>query len=348
MHWLTWAEDGSLFSVDDDGANFGSPWTFAQLLCVRGDPPEHMIELVTQFPELEQPEGRTCTRYVNGALAVGSRLYVAAYDYNFDAGGFEDDFDIVNLLSAHGGVVALMHSDDQGQSWSNVPRADHGPEHYFLGEDFAGLAFVGFGPGTTGVPEYLGNFVYAISNDRNWETGDNIFLARAPRDEVGTRSAWEFFASPGEGAGPVNEPVWSSHEHLARPVLRNPGRIGHPTMTYVAAIDRFLLTFGTDSVPHTLNTPKDIARATWDKTAELYVLEAPTPWGPWGLVHHDPAWEHPHTPYLPQIPAKWLDADGQGGWMVFSGDWVVMNGHGDYYFMTRRFRLHRAAVAGDR
>jgi hypothetical protein len=340
MHWQTWAEDGSIYSVDDDGANFGSPWTFAQMLRVEGEPPEHTIELVTQFPDLAQPDGRTCMRYVDGALAVGSRLYVAAYDYNFSAAGFEDDFDIVNLVSAHGGVVALMYSDDQGRTWSNVPSAEHGPADYFLGENFAGLAFVGFGPGMTGVPDRLGDYVYAISNDRNWETGDNIFLARVPRDKVGERSEWEFFASPGEGAGPLKEPVWSPHELHARPVLRNPGRIGHPTMTYVAALDRFFLTYGTDTVPHTLNTPREVARATWDKTTELYMFEGPTPWGPWGLIHHDPAWEHPHTPYLPQIPAKWLDQDGQGGWMVFSGDYVVKFGRGDYYgFMTRRFRL---------
>ena len=111
-------------------------------------------------------------------------------------------------------------------------------------------------------------------------------------------------------------------------------------MTYNAAIDRFILAYGTDSVPHTLNTPHDLAKSTWDKRVELLVLEAPTPWGPWGLVHHDASWEYPHTPYLPQVPPKWLDSDGMGGWMLFSGDWVVGNMTGDYYgFMTRRFRF---------
>jgi hypothetical protein len=43
---------------------------------------------------------------------------------------------------------------------------------------------------------------------------------------------------------------------------------------------------------------------------------------------------------LPQIPGKWLDTDGRGGWMIFSGDYVVPNCLGDYYgFMTRRFTL---------
>ena len=340
MHWATWTADGTIYTVDDDGTNFGSPWSFAQLMRVDGTPPDHTVSLVTQFPELVRGPSLRCQRYVDGALAIGDRIYVAAYDYDFDVPGFEDDFNIVNLVSPHGGVAALMLSDVGGHTWSNVPAAEDGPDTYFLGERFAGLAFVTFGPGYSGVPESLGDYVYAISNDRNWETGDNIFLARAPRDSVSDRSTWEFFASHGEGSSEIAHPEWSREESAARPILRDPGRVGHPTMTYVAAIDRFLLTYGTDSVPHTLSTPKEEALASWDKRAELMVLEGPTPWGPWSLVHHDPSWEYPHTPYLPQVPPKWLDEDGYGGWMIFSGDWVVGDLKGDYYgFMTRRFRL---------
>lgn len=342
MHWSTWAADGDIYTVDDDGANFGSPWNFAQLMCVVGVPPTHEVSLVTQFPELKRPSDPRCMRYVCGALAVDDDLYVAAYDYDFGARGFEDNFEQVNLISAHGGVVSLMHSSDRGVTWDNVPPVTAGRESYFLGERYAGLAFVGFGPGYSGVPEQLGDFVYAISNDRNWETGDNIFLARAPRSAILDRSAWEFFASGGEGASPLEDAEWSRTEHDARPILRDPGRIGHPTMTYDAGLRRFLLSYSTDSVPHTFTTPIETVRATWDKTTELLLFEGPTPWGPWGLVHHDPAWEHPHTPYLPQVPAKWLDEDGLGGWMIFSGDWVAGDGVGDYYgFMTRRFRLRR-------
>ncbi|MGL4199624.1 MAG: DUF4185 domain-containing protein [Allorhizobium sp.] len=340
MHWATWTADGTIYTVDDDGVNFGSPPNFAQLMRVEGTPPNHTVSLVTQFPDLIRPADNRCTRYVDGALAIGDRIYVAAYDYDFNAPGFEDDFNIVNLISPHGGVVALMFSDDRGETWQNVPGVEVGPEDYFLGERFAGLAFVAFGPGYTGVPDRLGEYVYAISNDRNWETGDNIFLARAPIASVQDRSTWQFFASHGEGASAIDEPIWSSVESEARPILRDPGRVGHPTMTYSAPIDRFILTYGTDSVPHTLSTPKDVAVETWDKRVELMVLEGPTPWGPWSLVHHDPSWEYPHTPYLPQVPTKWLDEDGAGGWMIFSGDWVIGNFRGDYYgFMTRRFRL---------
>jgi hypothetical protein len=340
MHWLAWTENGKLFTVDDDGQNFGSPWNFANLMHVEGTPPNHVVSLVSQFPELIRPDTPRCRRYVDGAVAVGSRIYVAAYDYDDEAPGYEQSFGVIDLVSPNGGVAGMMYSDDEGKTWQNVPSPDAGPEDYFLGPKFAGLAFVQFGPGATEIPEAHGDYVYALSNDGNWETGDHIFLARVPKDSILDRSAWEFFASPGEGAIAIEEPIWVKDEHAARPILRDPGRIGHPTMTYVPALDRFLLTYSTDSVPHTLNTPREVALETWVKKTELLVFEGPTPWGPWGLVHHDDAWEHPHTPYLPQVPGKFLDEDGQGGWMIFSGDYTVPNCEGDYYgFMTRRFRL---------
>ena len=340
MHWLAWTEEGDLFAVDDDGQNFGSPWNFANLMHVAGTPPNHVVTLVSQFPELIRPEDPKCRRYVDGAVAVGSRIYVAAYDYDDAVPGYEEYLGVVDLVSPNGGVASLMFSDDAGRTWQNVPSPDAGPDDYFLGPRFAGLSFVQFGPGATAIPEAHGDYLYALSNDSNWETGDHIFLARVPKDTVGDRSTWEFFASAGEGALTLAEPTWSPDEHAARPVLRDPGRIGHPTMTYVPALDRFLLTYSTDSVPHTLNTPREVALETWVKRTELLVFEGPTPWGPWGLVHHDDAWEHPHTPYLPQIPGKWLDDDGLGGWMIFSGDYTVHDCEGDYYgFMTRRFRL---------
>jgi hypothetical protein len=36
MHWLAWAEDGTIYTVDDDGVNFGSPWNFGQLMRGQG------------------------------------------------------------------------------------------------------------------------------------------------------------------------------------------------------------------------------------------------------------------------------------------------------------------------
>jgi hypothetical protein len=348
MHWWAWADDDAIYSVEDDGQNFGRSWHFGHLLRVTGLPPNHQVSYVSNFPGLERPSMRKL-RYVCGALALGSRLYVAAYDYNFDDPGQQvhrlDGYRPVSLgpesffvdaLSRHGGVAALIYSDDYGQSWQNLPDAD---TPYFLGPRFAALAFVGFGPGYTGVPERFGEYVYAISNDENWESGNHVFLARVPRERVLERAAWQFY----EGGGQIGRPQWTDEEDEARPILSDPGHVGHPTMTYNAGLGRFLLLFGSDVVPHSYATPRAFARANWHRQRELQIYEGPAPWGPWQLVHYEPSWEGEHVAYLPQLPSKWLSADGLQGTLLFSGDYSMHKRSDEerqfYGFMTRPFRL---------
>lgn len=122
MHWWTWGDDGALYFADDDGENFGLPWNFAHLLKATGTPPTHTVEEISAFPELVRPETLRYRRYVDGAVAVGSRLFVAAYDYDDSAaedGAYE--YRHVDLISPHGGVASLMFSDDYGTTWQNAP-----------------------------------------------------------------------------------------------------------------------------------------------------------------------------------------------------------------------------------
>lgn len=339
MHWHAWGDDDALYFVDDDGANFGLPWNFAHLLRATGTPPDIHLEEISAFPELIRPASAKYRRYVDGALAVGSRLYVAAYDYDDDEATGKP-FWFLDAVSRHGGVASLMYSDDYGRTFQNAPDPEV-ETHYFLGPNFAGLAFVGFGPGYTRVPDAFGDYVYAISNDGNWESGDHVRLARVPQDRVLDRAAWEFYGGDAAGRDDAS-PVWVAEEQAATPILSDPGHVGHPTMTFNSGLGRFLLALGSDEVPHSFDTPEEVVRPTWHKRRELCLYEGPTPWGPWGLVHYDPFWEGEHVAYLPQIPPKWLSADGHEGWLVFSGDYGHAGGRpaDSYYaFMMRPFRL---------
>jgi hypothetical protein len=356
MHWHAWAADDALYLADDDGENFGLPWNFAHFLRVTGTPPDIAVEELSRFEPLKRYSVERF-RYVDGVLAVGNRVYVAAYDYSFVdrrpgagqawelAGDGQhprkagDEAFFVDAMSEHAGVAALMYTDDAGATWQNVPGPD---TPYILGPRFAGLAFVGFGPGYTGVPSFLGDYVYAISNDGNWEGGDHIFLARAPRERVLDRSTWEFWA--GEGAGhQATDPVWVADEDAATPIYSDPGFVGHPTMVWNAGLGRFILSLGSDSTRHGWDVPSDVARATWHRRRELKILEAPTPWGPWGVVHFDQDWEGEHVAYLPQMPAKWLSEDGLSGTLMFSGDYrfgfLPRPAESFYGLMTRPFRF---------
>lgn len=351
MHWHAWAADGALLVVDDDGVNFGGPPAFAHVLRVEGQPPHQSARVLSRFPDLKRYSMRRHL-YVCGALAVGDRCYVTAYEYESHEPASEEqrldgneilakirsDFFVMDAISHHGGVASIMVSDDGGETWSNMPEP-HAP--LFLGPRFAALAFVGFGPGYSGVPDELDGYVYAISNDEGWECGSHVFLARVPQDAVLDRSAWRFYG----GRTSRNEAVWIEEEAYARPIMTDHGHVGHPTMTYNPGLGRFLLAFGSDSVPKSYAYDTDVAWATWHRARELQIYEAPTPWGPWALVHDDPAWEGDHVAYLPQIPPNWLSADGTEGTLMFSGDyrmWGVPEpeGHESWYAqMTRPFRL---------
>jgi len=366
MHWWTWGADDALYVVDDDGNNFDFAPDWKNYLRVTGSPPHHKVVEISQFPGLKltgpefgkngkrrvfnDDENSNRTRYVCGSLAVGSRLYVAVYDYNNDVRGKSRDF--IDRISPNAGIVALIYSDDGGKTWENIPSKDHpnAEKPYFLGQRFAGLQFVGFGPGYSDLPPDVAGYVYAISNDDNWASGDHVFLARAPLDQVLKRRAWEFYAGEGKGHR-ATRPVWVSEEERAKPILSDPKHVGHPDMTYNKTLGRYFLSVFSDGVPHSLETPFDVAMKTWDKRAELQIYEGPSPWGPWKVGLNDPAWEGPkHVPYLPHIPSKWWSADGLSGILLFSGDYTD-NGptphvsQDSYYgFMTRPFRLVRSVA----
>jgi hypothetical protein len=342
MHWQAWGADDAIYAVDGDGTFPGTGNYYGSLSRITGTPPDHRIELITQFRELRVREEHTpegLRRYFCGPLAVSTNLYVCLYDYDWRIPGKDvarkEDFLAVDRSSKLGGIPGIIVSRDGGKTWSNAPRKD---TPRFLGPKFGNLQFIGFGPGYSRVPSEYGNNVYAISNDSNWESGDQLYLARVHRDRVLDRTGWEFFH------GTPERPAWTKDEAAAKPVFGDPGHVGHSDMTYVPALKRFLLAVFSDTVPHREDATFRETQ-TWEKHTELQLYEGPTPWGPWGLVYREEPWGGPdHACYLPHLPAKWLDADGLGGWMLYSGDWERAHfPKGEYYgYMTRRFRLRPA------
>jgi hypothetical protein len=282
-------------------------------------------------------------RYLCGPVAVGTNLYVCLYDYDWRLPGKDvskkQELLAVDRYSKHGGIPAIILSRDGGKTWSNAPRKE---TPRFLGPNFGNLQFIGFGPGYTRVPAELGDYVYAVSNDSNWESGDHLYLARVPRDKILERAAWEFFSSS------PNAPTWTKVEDAAKPIFRDAGHVGHSDITYNAELQRYLLSVFSDTVPH-LETATVAETKAWEKQTELQLYEGPTPWGPWALVYNENPWGGPdHACYLPHLPSKWLGNDGLTGWMLYSGDWEHEHyPKREYYgYMTRAFRLVPKAQAG--
>jgi hypothetical protein len=357
MHWFSWGVDDAIYVVDDDGSNFGGPQNYAHVLKITGTPPNHQVETVTDFVDYDfrkQIPRKLLRRYVNGMLAVDSILYVCLYDYDWNIPGkvwdFNDMYDKIRMynpwgvvskehidkmafvdgFSKNGGIAGIIRSRDFGKTWDNIPDS---LTPQFLGAKFAGMSFLTWGPGYSKVPAELGDYVYGISNDGNWESGDHVFMARVHRDSVLVRPAWQFYKGQKK-----KQPLWTSEEAQAQPIFSDPGHVGHPTMTYNKLLNRYILMIYSDTIPHRENaTPEE--RKKWDFASELQLYESATPFGPWHLFYNEMPWGgKDHSCYLGQMPAKWFSSDGLSGYIMFAGDYV--NRKGEYYgLMTQGFRM---------
>ncbi|HZH38337.1 MAG TPA: DUF4185 domain-containing protein [Flavisolibacter sp.] len=361
MHWWTWGVDDAVYVLDDDGKNFGGPINYAHVLKVTGIPPDHQVETVTDFMEIPfrkmTPKDKLLSRYVDGIIAVDSLLYVSIYDYDWDIERTKPYFDSIkprlefydyfegvqdstmfkhmnfaSMYSKNYGIAGIIKSTDFGKTWTNVPTAN---TPRFLGPKFAGLTFLNFGPGYSDVPEHLSPFVYAMSNDGSWETGDHVFMARVHKDSILNRNAWQFLAGIEN-----NVPRWSASEDKCYPVFTDPGHTAHPTISYNKALKRYILGMYSDVVPHREDASDEEWRK-WDKVSEMQLYESEHPWGPWKIFHNEKPWGGTrHAAYLPQIPNKWWSKDGLSGTMLFAGDYTHNQKHHEWYgFMTQLFTL---------
>jgi hypothetical protein len=358
MHWWTWGIDSNIYVIDDDGANFGGPAWYAHLLKSTGIPPDHKVETVNDFQFYDfrgNLPDKLIRRYVCGVVAVDSSLYVTIYDYDWNIPTRPVNRDtLLNLLkqfhpwnemgpstreqvgfidgfSKIYGVAGIIQSKDFGKTFTKLP-GKNTPE--FFGNKFGTPAFLTFGPGNTKTPENLNPYVYAISNDGNWASGDHVFLGRVNRDSIIFRNAWQFYT----GKTVNNNPVWGSEEKTASPIFSDPGHVGHPTITYNKTLGRYILCISSDMISHRENASNEEARK-WNWQSEMQLYESISPWGPWFIFHNETQWGgKDHTAYLPQMPSSWISEDGLSGSILFAGDYV--NRKAEYYgFMTQQFRL---------
>ncbi len=307
---MTWADDDEIYASAGD-PNWGAKWDGLDIEKFSGTPPHYTIARVNAMPEYHGSGGGGPKP--TGMISVHGVLYLA----------------IQNLLgkkpaaygmkSQHGDDATIISSRDHGKTWTPTRASIKTP--MFPGHNFGGPAFVNVGRDNVGAPD---KYVYAISTDQ-WDNGSNLRVGRVPADKIEDATAWQWISALKN----YSHPRWSSDMNQATPVLTDDRRISLPEMVYSAAIKRYVLL--------TWRLYKDFSNS--DGT-ELMIYDAPHPWGPFTLVHHETMWESQEmNPYCPRLPLKWLKVNGDeiDGWMQFSGSWRKTSA--DYRSHVREFRM---------
>lgn len=271
---LTWADDGALYTAYGDGNGFEpfvKPKLSLGLAKVLGIPPDFQgVNIRSQTAEALGDGLRG--RKASGMLCVDGVLY---------------------LLVRNAGNAQLGWSADHGLSWT---WAD-----WKFTESFGCPVFLNFGKDYAGARD---RYVYVFSHDHDsaYEHADRFVLARAPKDRLRARAAYEFFVKL-DADGRV---FWSRNVRERGAVFANPGACYRSSVSFNPGLNRYL----------------------WCQTGPgqdtrfaggFAICDAPDPWGPWTIAFQTDAWDV-GPGESSSVPTKWIIADGRTIYLVFSGD----------------------------
>ncbi|MBN1809609.1 MAG: DUF4185 domain-containing protein [Planctomycetes bacterium] len=291
---MTWADDDEIYTSSGD-PSWGGKNDGLDVEKFSGQAPDYRITRVNPMTEYTGIGGKGPKP--SGMICVDGVLYLAFQNILGQKPPAHGE------KSQHGSDAQVTASRDHGRTWTPAPGGIREP--MFPGNTFGGPAFVNFGRDNGGARD---DFVYAVSGDQ-WDNGSDLRAGRVHREKILEREAWEFVC----GAGKDGSAEWTRDIEKATPVFRLERKLGLPEMVYIRETGRYLL-------------------LTWhlygdfdsDAGTELFIFEAPEPWGPFKMLYHEEMWEGKEVnPYCPRIPLKWVRRveGGVAGWLQFSGSW---------------------------
>ena len=321
---MTWASDDLQYVGLCDG--FGLPglprkWYNSRVFTVAGDPPAPTFGYLPHYPDLLNQSRREFGRYYGfGILARGHYLYQFLSTPRVPF--YEPDPRFVGaklIYSPDGGVTWHNQDGSTPVVWEDWARRSRKNMIFYEepGDAFALPSVLQMGQ------DYRDNrdeyaYVYAPNGSAEG-TMNQLVLARVPVKKLPDRGSYEFFA----GRAPDGGARWSRAIADRRPVHTFPrGWVNktlnpyawQPCVVYVAPLRTYLMT--------TWGMGTDAGGRWFAKPSYLGFWTAPEPWGPWTQVYENPRW----TPggdaaarcYQPQIPPKWVAADGRSFWLVWT------------------------------
>ena len=275
---LTWADDDALYGAYGDGNGF-APFTPSKLSLglakISGGPDDPKGQNVPA-PELECLGNGRDGMKASGLLMVDGVLY---------------------LWARNAANARLAWSRDRGNTWT---WAD-----WRFTTSFGCPTFLNFGKNYTGARDHF-VYIYSSDSDTAYEAADRMILARAHKDRLSERAAYEFFAGT-DGNG---SPRWTRDIAGRASVFNHPRRCYRSGVTYNEPLRRYLWV-------QVLPESRDPRGPRYQGGFGVY--DAPEPWGPWTTAFFTNDWDV-GPGETASFPTKWMSADGRTMSLVFSGD----------------------------
>jgi hypothetical protein len=313
---LTWAADDAIYTSAGDPVWPDKTKSGLDVERILGSPPDYRIDRINEMANYKGWGG--AGPKPTGMLSVKGNLYLAFQNLTAKGDRIQDNPDVVANYG-HGYDAQIVCSSDFGRTWRPDIKTISKP--MFPGRTFGAPAFVNFGKDNLGARD---NFVYAISGE-GWDDGSHCRLGRVPEASILDQTSWEWVSA----LSPKGDLQWSKDMRLAVPVLTHPGYLGAVDMVHISSLHRYLLLGWRNKV-----------KSDPDGGSELIIYDAPEPWGPFTIVHHQDPWESVElNPYNPRLPLKWFDHEKLEGWLFFSGSWRSGGQTPTYRAHVRKFRL---------
>lgn len=326
-----WADDGNEYTIMDDGGTDppqpGDLWR-QSVARITGTPPNvqfsyvgnpnspppHTLDQIKKKRSLWQ--GPLGPYYSSGLIEANGVFFATEEsDWNWKGNG---------LFT---GLRAIAYSLDRGQHWADYNSRFPAP----LGN----LSWVLRGQG--GV--YRDGYVYAIATEREFNAS-RLIMGRSRPDvaDLTNPARWQWVTGWTRRDG-VPWAVFSRSIAKATAILGWASHITYPQMSYDSPLHRYLLSFTYSYAPR--------PPGMWQNGAELLILEAAHPWGPFSFVAHEPEFG-PSNGYAPGIPVSWISRNGRDLWLKWSANFdgcaKNLDCSGGYGFNYRRLHL---TLAGD-
>ena len=326
-----WGDDGSQYTIMDDGGTgtpSGTLWK-QSLARITGTPPRIRF---THVGSATSPPPYTFAQikanralwsgplgpYYSSGLVEANKVLFATQELDWNYG----------TNAPFAGLAGIAYSTDLGQHWNF-------PNHPFPAP-LGNLSWVIRGQGGS----YPDGWVYAIATEREFNASNLIMGRSRPGVADMTDPAkWQWVSGWRRRQG-QRWPVFSNSQSAAVPVANWASHITYPQMTYDAALHQYLLTFTHSYAP----VPPQI----WRSGAELDVLTAPHPWGPFSFVTREVDFG-PSNGYDAGFPPSWISKDGLVLWMKWAANFDGCSPHldcaGGYGFNYRQLQLTPAPGA---